>query len=172
MIDLDHKYFTDQPLEQKLSRKVTTLKKKVNHLQKTVARKNEKVKNMKELLKALKEKRCITDEHLTNLSENSDVAKSLFKNQIEDSKKDSTYAQYYNLETKQSATTLLYKSPQAYDFVKVMKLPHASSIRAWAASAHCQPGYLTNFMELIGNLVDLKKMDERCVMNCQSISSI
>ena len=54
MMDLDHTYFTDQPLEKNLSRKVTTLKKKVNHLQKTLARKNEKVENMKELLKALK----------------------------------------------------------------------------------------------------------------------
>ena len=75
MIDIDHTYFTDQPLEQKLSRIVTTLKKKVNHLQ-------------KELLEALKEKSLITDEHLINLSENyDDVAKSFFKNQIESSRK-------------------------------------------------------------------------------------
>ena len=48
---------------------------------------------MKELLKSLKEKRFITDEHLTILSENfGDVAKNLFKNQIENSKKDITYA--------------------------------------------------------------------------------
>ena len=99
MIDLDHTYFADQPLEQKLSRKVTTVKKKVNLLQKkkkkkkTLGTKNKKIKNMKELLKSLKEKRLITDEHLTNLSENfSDVAKNLFKNQTENSKKDSTDA--------------------------------------------------------------------------------
>ena len=70
----------------------------MNHLQKTLARKNKKNKNIKELLKSLKEKRLITDEHLTNLSENfGDIAKSLFKNQIKKSKKDSTYAQHYNL---------------------------------------------------------------------------
>ena len=97
MIDLDHTYFTDQPLQQKHSRKVTTLKKKVNCQQNTLSRKT-KIKNMKELLKSLKEKRLITNEHLTNLSENvGDVAKNLFKNHIENSKKDSTYAQHYNL---------------------------------------------------------------------------
>ena len=46
---------------------------------------------MKELLKALKEKRLVTEEHLTNMSENfGDIAKSLFENQTENSNKDST----------------------------------------------------------------------------------
>ena len=36
-------------------------------------------------------------------------------------------------------------------------MPHASSIRVWAASVDYQPGYLTNVTELIGNLADLKK---------------
>ena len=64
--------------------------------------------------------------------------------------------------------TLHYYSSWAYDFVKkVLKLPHALSVRAWAASVDCQPGYLTNVMELIGNLGDQKEMDERCSSHCR-----
>ena len=38
-----------------------------------------------------------------------------------------------------------------------MKLPHASSIGARAASVDCQPAYLTNVIELTDNLADQKK---------------
>ena len=68
--------------------------------------------------------------------------------------------------------TLHYYSPQAYEFFKkVLKLQHVSSTRAWAASVDCQSGYLTNVIELIGNLADQKKWikDEVFIVDAMSL---
>ena len=53
--------------------------------------------------------------------------------------------------------TLHYYSPKAYDFVrKQLALPHPSSIKAWAASVDCNPGYLMNVIKCIGSQVAKK----------------
>ena len=53
--------------------------------------------------------------------------------------------------------TLHYYSPKAYDFVRnLLALPHPSSIRAWAASVDCNPGYLIDVMKCIGSQVQKK----------------
>ena len=45
-------------------------------------------------------------------------------------------------------------SPKAYNFVqKVIALPHSSSIRTWAVSIDCEPGYLLNVIKLIRKVV-------------------
>ena len=59
----------------------------------------------------------------------------------------------YSQETKQFAMRLHYYSPKAYDFVrKVLYLPHPSSIRSWAASVDCEPGFLCDVINFIGNM--------------------
>ena len=63
----------------------------------------------------------------------------------------------YSEEIKQFAMTLHYYSPKAYDFVrKLLTLPHPSSIRAWAASVDCNPGYLIDVMKCLGSEVEKK----------------
>ena len=53
--------------------------------------------------------------------------------------------------------TLHYYSPKAYEFTcKLLALPHPSSIRAWAASVDCNPGYLMDVIKGIGSLVEKK----------------
>ena len=53
--------------------------------------------------------------------------------------------------------TLHYYSPKAYEFVrKILKLPHSSGIKHWAASVDCEPGYLTNVIQVIGQLAEKK----------------
>ena len=53
--------------------------------------------------------------------------------------------------------TLHYYSPKAYEFARnVLSLPHASTIRAWASSVDCQPGFLDNVIKSIGECVQMK----------------
>ena len=112
---------------------------------------------MKELLKSLKEKQLIeTEQHMILKHNFGGMAKELFKNQLKNSGKTS-YGQRYSFEIKQFALTLHYYSPKAYDFVcKMFILPHPYSIRNWAASVDCDPGYLTNVINAIGGVVEKK----------------
>ena len=67
------------------------------------------------------------------------------------------FAHRYSDVTKQFAMTLHYYSPKAYEFVrKILKLPHSSNIKHWAASVDCEPGYLTNVIKIIGQLAEKK----------------
>ena len=68
--------------------------------------------------------------------------------------------------------TLHYYSPKAYDFVrKILKLPHASSIKAWASSVDCEPGHLTNVIKAIGQLAARKTwmQDDVLVVDAMSL---
>ena len=112
---------------------------------------------MKGLLKYLKEQQLIADEQHLILKHNfGGMVQELFENQLKNSSK-SSYGQRYSFETKQFALTLHYYSPKAYDFVhKMFALPHPSSIRTWAASIDCEPGYLSNVINAIGSIVEKK----------------
>ena len=84
------------------------------------------------------------------------MTKELFENQMKNTGR-VTYGHRYSFKTKQSALTLHYYSPKAYDFVqKLLVLPHPSSIRTWAASVDCEPGYLTNEINAISSVVEKK----------------
>ena len=86
------------------------------------------------------------------------MAKELFHNQLTNLGK-TTYGHRYSLETKQFAMTLHYYSPKAYDFVcKMFALPHPSSIRTWAASVDCEPGYLTNVIKAKESVIEKKPL--------------
>ena len=86
----------------------------------------------------------------------SGVAENLFQNQMKNARI-TTYGHRYTDEIKQFAMTLHYYSPKAYDFVrKLLALPHPSSIKAWAASVDCNPGYLMNVIKCIGSQVAKK----------------
>ena len=67
--------------------------------------------------------------------------------------------------------TLHYYSPKAYEFVRrVLKLPHASSIKTWAASVDCKPGYLTNVINAIGELTEKKMWMQDIVLIVDAMS--
>ena len=67
-----------------------------------------------------------------------------------------SYGHCYTDEIKQFAVTLHYYSPK-YEFVqKILALPHTFSIRAWAASVDCNPGYLMNVIRCLGTEVQKK----------------
>ena len=52
--------------------------------------------------------------------------------------------------------TLLFLKTHKYVY-KILTLPHASRIRAWLASMDCEPGYLSNFITLLGNTTQTEK---------------
>ena len=112
---------------------------------------------MKDLLKSLKEKQLIAGEEHMLLKHNfAGMTKELFENQRKNTGR-ATYGYRYSFKTKQFALTLHYYSPKAYDFVhKLLALPHPSSIRTWAASVDCEPGYLTNVINAISSVVEKK----------------
>ena len=69
-------------------------------------------------------------------------SKSLFENQMENSQFNDKHSYHYNLETKQFALTLHYYSQKAYECVlNVFFWPHSSTIRSWATSVDCEPGF-------------------------------
>ena len=113
---------------------------------------------MKDLLKSLKEKHLIAVEQHDLLKHNfNNVSKHLFADQMKNSKGDSRLSNRYSPEMKQFAMTLHYYSPKAYEFARnVLSLLHASTIRAWASSVDCQPGFLDNVIKSIGECVQMK----------------
>ena len=108
---------------------------------------------MRDLLLTLREKELIAKEQHKILNHNfSGIAKELFEHQIKNTA--SHHGNRYTTDIKQFAMTMHYYSPKAYEFVrKLLHLPHPSSIRMWAASVNCQPGYLTDVIQLVGKAV-------------------
>ena len=59
----------------------------------------------------------------------------------------------YSQELKQFAVTLHYYSPQAYQYCKsILSLPDVSSIRNWLSNVDCNPGFLSNVINLCSKL--------------------
>ena len=53
---------------------------------------------------------------------------------------------------------------------KILKLPHASSIKAWASSVDCEPDYLTNVIKAIGQLAARKTWMQDVVLVVDAMS--
>ena len=152
----EHSYFSSP---ENVKCKMTKLQKKVKALEQRVRRREKKIQNMKQLFQSLKSKQLVMEEQLNTLTENfGGVAQHLFQTHQKNVGKGNPHANRYDTETKQFAMTLHYYSPRAYDYVrKLLSLPHPSSIRAWAASVDCEPGYLTNVIKLLGEQVYEKR---------------
>ena len=135
-----------------LTMQVKSLKTQVKSLKQKVRRHNKKVKTLKSLMDNLKEKQFVSNQEFDLISHNFDgVSKYLFADKAKNQKFDSKKSNRYSQETKQFAMTLHYYSPKAYDFArKVLLLPHPSSIRSWAASVDCEPGFLCDVITSIG----------------------
>ena len=144
---------TDQEM-QELQTRVMKLKAKVKVLNQNLRRKGKKIQSLQDLLAGLKEEECISNQQLDLINHNFEgVAKQLFSDQAQNMTFSTKMSHRYSQETKQFAMTLHYYSPKAYDFVcKVLYLPHPSSIRSWAASVDCEPGFLCDVINLIDNM--------------------
>ena len=108
---------------------------------------------MKQLLKSMKERDMIGKEELKYLTHNfGGMAKEIFQNELKNSQ--ATTDQRYTVELKLFVMTLHFYSPRAYDFVcKLSAFPYMSSIRNWASSVDCEPGHMTNVIQLFGKVL-------------------
>ena len=87
----------------------------------------------------------------------SGVSKQPFENQVCNARYRDKHSNCYSEEVKQIAMTLHYYSPKVYDFVhNVLLLPHPSSMRTWAASFGCEPGFYCDVIKLIGDMAQVK----------------
>ena len=114
---------------------------------------DEKITNMEHLLKALKEKNLVDDENhcLLDYIFEGTMAQEIFRNQVKNAAALSKHAWQYTNELNFFAVTLHYYSLKAYEFTrKILALPDPSNIRAWGASIHCEPGFLVEIMNLVG----------------------
>ena len=109
---------------------------------------------MKNLLQSLKDKQLVESEQHILLTHNfGNMAQKLCQNQMKNArgKNKDSHDVWYSQEIKQFAMTLHCYSPKSYEFVcNFLALPHPSSLHAWGASVDCNPGYLTNVINMIG----------------------
>ena len=114
---------------------------------------------MKDLLKSMQEKDLIGKHEHKYLHRNfGSITQEVFENELKNISATSEHGRRYTTEIKQFAMTLHYYSSKAYEFVrKIFALPHSSSVRTWAASVDCEPGYLMNVIQLLGKALQEKK---------------
>jgi hypothetical protein len=75
----------------------------------------------------------------------------------------------YSEQIKQFAISLHFYSAKAYKFVrKSLHLPHPSTIRSWASSIECEPGFLSNVIEHLQNTLEDDNKD--CIILVDEMS--
>ena len=163
-ISLIHSYASKITLETKLKQseaRISHLKKRVKRAKQNVYRRNLRIQN---LLQTLKKQKLVSDEQHDLLENNfSSVAKELFNDQLRNSK--GSHGNRYSIATKQFAVTLHYYSPKAYNFVRrVMHLPHEKHICKWNSSVNCEPGFLSDVIELLGKRAKCDKILQDVVL--------
>ncbi len=95
------------------------------------------------------------------------MTKEIFKNEVKNNGKSS--ATRYDEKIKQFSISLHFYSPKAYQFVrKAFHLPSPSTIRAWATSVECEPGFLSQVITHLQN--NLKEDNKDCVLLVDEMS--
>ena len=75
----------------------------------------------------------------------------------------------YSEQIKQFAISLHFYSAKAYNFVrKSLHFPHPSTIRSWASSIECEPGFLSNVIEHLQNTLEDDNKD--CIILVDEMS--
>jgi hypothetical protein len=86
------------------------------------------------------------------------MTRDLFKNEWKNRIKST--GSRYSEEIKQFAISLHFYSPKAYKFVrKSLHLPNPSTIRSWASSIDCEPGFLNNVIKHLQNTLEYDNKD-------------
>ena len=149
-IESDHTY----KKETGLAAKVQTLTKKIRVVQQTLHRKEKCIRNMKELLQSLKDKQLVESEKHILLTRNfGNMAQKPYQNQMKNARDENkeSHNVWYSQKIKQFAMTLHYYSPKSYEFVhNILALPHPASLHEWGVSVDCNPGFLTNVINMVG----------------------
>jgi hypothetical protein len=125
-------------------------KRKLRALQQKLRRRESKAKNMKQLINTLKKKLFIKEEEAELLHNNFDGLRlSLFNNAMKNNKAP-LCGRRYSDEIKEFAVTIQYYSPKAYNFLRtIIPLPAPSLIKRWARSVDCEPGFITEALDIL-----------------------
>ncbi|GFN94273.1 LOW QUALITY PROTEIN: THAP domain-containing protein 9 [Plakobranchus ocellatus] len=171
-IRLDHAYSFASPEERikKLQEKIASLERSLQEcrtenksLKEKLKRRDAKCNN---LIKELEDQKLISNEaaNLLNLNFNNETL-TLIQNELEASQTSSGQHRYSEA-VKEFAITVHFYSPKAYDYLRgFLHLPSPSTIRRWATSIDCEPGFLSNVINKLGE--DLEKnsdMKDVCIM--------
>ena len=157
----DHGSYTKSP-RTVINKLKKTLKGKNRRIKSLSAKDLRKEKKIKGLVQKLEKMKALSEEQSQNLMSNfGHMSKDIFKNEQEN--RLSSTGSRYNEEIKQFAISLHFYSPKAYKFVrKSLHLPHPSTIRSWASSIDCEPGFLKN---VIDHLQDTLEDDNKdCII--------
>jgi hypothetical protein len=125
-------------------------KRKLRALQQKLRRRESKAKNMKQLINTLQKKLFIKEEEAELLHNNFDGLRlSLFNNAMKNNKAP-LCGRRYSDEIKEFAVTIQYYSPKAYNFLRtIIPLPAPSLIKRWARSVDCEPGFITEALDIL-----------------------
>ena len=79
-----------------------------------------------------------------------EMTREIFKNEAKNSSK--REGRRYTEQIKQFAVSLHFYSPKAYKFArKAFHLPSPSTIRSWATTVECEPGFLNQVINHLQN---------------------
>ena len=96
-----------------------------------------------------------------------EMTREIFKNEAKNSSK--TEGRRYTEQIKQFAVSLHFYSPKAYKFVrKAFHLPSPSTIRSWATTVECEPGFLKQVINHLQN--NLPEDNKDCVLLVDEMS--
>ncbi|GFO42518.1 THAP domain-containing protein 9 [Plakobranchus ocellatus] len=119
------------------------------------------------LVQQLKEQKLLSSEAADLLHMNfSEETLSLINNELQASASTTSKTHRYSEAVKEFSVTVHFYSPKAYDYLRgILHLPHPSLIRQWAASMDCEPGFLKDVLNKLGQeLTDNTDMRDVCVM--------
>ena len=163
----DHHGYCQHPEKEisQLKKKLTQKNKKIRSLRGKTIRKE---KTIKKLVKKLEEMDHLTHEQSEALSTNfGGLTKEIFKNEVKNAEKSA--GTRYTEKIKRFSISLHFYSPKGYQFVrKAFHLPSPSTIRYWASSVECEPGFLN---QVITHLQDnLEEDNKDCVLLVDEMS--
>jgi hypothetical protein len=167
-LGLEHNYASARSpaaVEEELKQtkqKLEDARKELKGLKQKVKRKEAKIAS---LLEVVKEKNMLNQGQLDLLKLNfGEQTFTLIENELNTLDKDK-HGLRYSEQLKQFAVTLHFYSAQAYDFLReYLTLPHPATIRKWAASIDCHPGFMTEVINHLKSMVQENELNKHCTL--------
>lgn len=157
----DHTYVSTVSVQDELKAAKDQLKTARNELKKEKQKLNRRNSTVTSLLKKVNDLKLISNDQTELIRENfPEKTLLLIENELKATK---TQNFQYSEDVKQFAVTLNFYSPQAYRYLREhLHLPHPGTIRKWAVSINCEPGFLS---EVISHMKD-NLVKEPCKTDC------
>ena len=149
-VEMDHGYGkTPSVPREEAMRKTEMLRKRVRSLQQKTRRQGQKITKLTDLINELQNKNLIEQEPATVMQQCFDGnLLQIFSHELKH-KDTARKGRRYSDELKKFALTLHYYSPQAYEYAKsIFTLPDVSSLRSWLGNVNCNPGFLTDVLDI------------------------